>query len=468
MNQAAPPQIVFIPHGNIQYSQLPPDRRGWVVTQSYGKLFDLISARGYTMAFEASGETIDFMARNNPDVMDKLRGLVRDGQVEPVASPYTHLMVANIDPEIAVQTLRHGLDTWERLTGVRPETGWNPECSWNSTLPEIYREAGFQNLVMDGDSFFLGFEEIRKATGLHFDVRGHSNKNALFRIEEFIDGQSEYLRYLTNPSRVGNGLRMIFRSDMMSNYFLWFLMGVPEVEGRAPVTLDDLRHLYQRWKVRIAQTGSFILPYAEDAEYIGTTAYFYVKQFGQARFFELAEESVQRFQSFVDLAVAEGYQLATPRQVIDSSTAILDNSLISRIENGVAWHGGTAKAWANTPQARILDPVCRDICLGIKRVTERTGRTLDTIDGDLRLALRQVTSAYVSDSRWPPAPTSPGRFNVQESLRDMKHANQSLRRAMEAAGLAAEKALYSPRLMETQIEAIEQELMARPYFGEAR
>ena len=42
--------------------------------------------------------------------------------------------------------------------------------------------------------------------------------------------------------------------------------------------------------------------------------------------------------------------------------------LIENIENGAAWHGGTAKAWANTSYSRILDPVCRSIFDGVVEI----------------------------------------------------------------------------------------------------
>ena len=40
-------------------------------------------------------------------------------------------------------------------------------------------------------------------------------------------------------------------------------------------------------------------------------------------------------------------------------------------ENGVTWHGGTAKAWANTDYSRIMDPVCMSMLLGINAVRKK-------------------------------------------------------------------------------------------------
>jgi len=460
------PGILFMPHGNLQYSQLAPDRRRWVIEKSYLPLFQMIDSGPYKIAFEASGETIEIIAKEAPETLELLVKLIGEQKIEGVASPHTHIMLANIDRRVGLLSLIHGRDTWEKHTGFRPRVGWNPECSWNSHLVDMFLEAGFDALVMDADSFFLSYPEIREATGLKFDVTGHSNKNELFRIEEFIRDKPEFLRYLTNPSRTPEGLKLLFRSDMMANLMLWYLMGATEGVREHPVQLEEIQDMLNNWKERIAQTGSFIMPYAEDAEYIGTSAYFYVKQFAQARFFESEPESVQRFQKLMDTAIDSGYEMRLPEELLAGSSTILENPQIARVENGVAWHGGTAKAWLNTPQARILDPVCREVFDGILAVSEHLGHDLKKLPKTLNEALRRVTSAYVSDARWPPPPTSPGRFNVRESLDDLTAANDSLELAMMEAGIETHRSLYSPGLMRTRIAGIERELMAAEYFGE--
>ncbi len=459
----ANPKIIFMPHGNIQYSQLAPERRAWVCENCYRPLFELVRGGDYKIAFEASGRTLEVMHDEAPGVLALLRQLIKEGKIEPVGSPFIHVMLTNIPPEIGLDTLKIGLDAWEKYTGVRPETGWNPECGWASFLPEIYKEAGFKSLVMDADSFLLSFPEIREATGLSYDVQGHSNKNHLFKIEEYIKDKPEFLRYLTNPSVAPNGLKMIFRSDCMANPMLWYLMGATEGMRETPVSLGEIREMFEKWQPRIAKSGGFIMPYAEDAEYIGSSAYFYVKQFNQARFFEPEPESVVRFKELLDMAKEIGYDLSTPAEVINSAKELIPNDLIDNIENGAAWHGGTAKAWANTSYSRILDPVCRSVFDGVVTLEKILGRT-----AEIDRAWKAVTSAYVSDSRWPPLPTSPGRFNVRETLDDLYAANRALGEAMEKGGIARKRALYSAPLMETQIKLIEKILMEQTYFGEKK
>lgn len=459
-------KIIFMPHANIQYSQLKPEKREWVIKNCYEKLFDLIDNGDYKIAFEASGITIDEIAEKAPEVMAKLKRLIAEGKIESVASPYIHFMLANIPYEVCVDSLIHSRDVWEKHTGVRPKVGWNPECGWAGYIPDAYKEAGFESLVMDADSFLLSFDEIRKATGLEYDVAGHSNKNHLFKIEEYIKDKPEFLKYITNPSVAPNGLKMIFRSDCMANLLLWYLMGATEGLRSEPISMDEINKMLQNWQERVKNSGSFIMPYAEDAEYIGSSAYFYVKQFNQARFFEPEPKAVDRFKEILDTAAANGYEFALPSQVIAESDNIIENNYIDCIENGVAWHGGTAKAWANTDYSRIMDPVCMSILNGIKAVASKLGEDMKNLDVELNNAMKALASAWVSDSRWPPEPTSPGRFNVRESLDDMYKANEAIAKAMENGKITDKKGIYSPNLMHTQIKAIDDKLMDLKYFGE--
>ena len=458
-------KVIFMPHANIQYSQLPPEKRPWVIENCYEKLFDLIGEGDYKIAFEASGITIEEIAKTSPRCLDKLKGLIAEGKIEPVSSPYIHFMLSNIPKEVCIHSLRHSLDVWEKYTGRRPRIGWNPECGWASYIPDVYKEAGLEALVMDADSLLLSFDEIRKATGLKFDVQGHSNKNHLFKIEEYIKDKPEFLQYITNPSTAQNGLKLIFRSDCMANLLLWFLMGATEGMREEPINMEEIKAMFAKWQDRIHKTGSFIMPYAEDAEYIGSSAYFYVKQFNQARFFEAEPESVGRFRAILEAAREAGYEFATPSEVL-AEGRLIENPYVEHIENGVAWHGGTAKAWANTKYSRIMDPVCLSILNGIEAVAEQLGENIDALDPDLNRAMYALASTWVSDSRWPPEPTSPGRFNVRESLRDMYKANEAIEAAMKHNGIEKLKGLYSPNLMYTQIQLIDEQLMTMKYFGE--
>ena len=73
-------KIIFMPHANIQYSQLTPEKRLWVMENCYEKLFDLINDGDYKIAFEASGITIEEMAKQAPHCIGKAEKACCRGQ----------------------------------------------------------------------------------------------------------------------------------------------------------------------------------------------------------------------------------------------------------------------------------------------------------------------------------------------------------------------------------------------------
>ena len=234
--------------------------------------------------------------------------------------------------------------------------------------------------------------------------------------------------------------------------------------AKSHVTIEEVKEVLSKWQARIKDKGGFLMPYAEDAEYVGTTAYFYVKQFGQARFFESEPASVTRFEQILTSAKEMGFEFVTPSEACEKfELNEIDN--FDQIETGCAWHGGTSRAWANTPYSRMLDPVCKSIYDGLKAVAAHLG--VDPYENEaMNAVMKAVTTAYVSDARWPPAPTSPGRFNVREALDALYKANDGLKAVMESNGIANKCSLYSYNIMLTQIKAIDDELMAMPYFEE--
>ena len=166
----------------------------------------------------------------------------------------------------------------------------------------------------------------------------------------------------------------------------------------------------------------------------------------------------------MDLSIESGFVPATPSEVVESAE-LLENLSILKIENGAAWHGGTAKAWLNTDQALQLDPVCRMILEGIEGIAAY--KQIDWHENEaLAEAFRAVTEGWVSDARWPPAPTSPGRFNVREALEALYRANDRVAGAMEELGIAGLRSLYSPDIMSSQLGLIEERLMEMRYFEE--
>ena len=54
------PGVLFMPRGNLQYSQLPPAKRGWVARESYAKIFEAVDRLGIKSVTEAVTATEEY------------------------------------------------------------------------------------------------------------------------------------------------------------------------------------------------------------------------------------------------------------------------------------------------------------------------------------------------------------------------------------------------------------------------
>jgi len=88
---------VAIYHANLNYAFLIPENYERVIRASYETIIDgHARIPGAKYVFEASGYTIDQMAKLTPDVLAKLRDAIESGQCEFMGAPYSHPIMANI------------------------------------------------------------------------------------------------------------------------------------------------------------------------------------------------------------------------------------------------------------------------------------------------------------------------------------------------------------------------------------
>lgn len=93
-------KYVAIYHCNLNYAFLVPENYERVIRASYETIIDAHArypAAKYV--FEASGYTIEQMARLTPDVLKKLKAAIASGQCEFMGAPYLHPIMANIPEE---------------------------------------------------------------------------------------------------------------------------------------------------------------------------------------------------------------------------------------------------------------------------------------------------------------------------------------------------------------------------------
>jgi len=409
---------ILIFHANLHYSNLHPDQYDFVIRHSYERTLDLFNNKypDARWVFEASGYTLEKIKEVAPDVFEKLKDAFKKN-CEFMGSPYAHSILANFPYEDGLHSLEFSMESYKKLLGFTPVSGWNPECAWTKRIPEMYKAAGFKNIMLDWDSFLLETnEEVRKVE-YNLDKARQDGKGLPYYN---IDPDTETLHF---PIRLKNGLIGLMRSDRVCNEMLWYLMGQSEEakDNKEFPTLEKVVDAIEHWSGKKKQ--GYLCPFAEDAEYAGTTGYFFMKYYKKLILFEDSPSSIERLEKLIEKILEMG-ELITVQDAVDSLPT-LDNIDV-RYEEKSTWHRTYSYAWANTPWAKEMDPICMDLHNKIIEA-EKNADTAEKKHA-IKQAWFHLINAENSDGRWPPPPLSPAEFNVAYCKEHLERVQKKLAR----------------------------------------
>ncbi len=398
-------KYVAIYHANLNYAFLEPHKYEQVIRASYETIIDGHAKVGpeAKYVFEASGFTIDLMAEKCPDVLAKLRRAVESGQCEFMGAPYAHPVMANIPEEDGYWSCEFSQRAYEKHLGARAESFWNPECTWMQYVPRAFQRAGAKYLTLDFESYMncnveeYAWVEKNRATDIYWG--GHL---------PWFDLDPD-CKFLHRPFRdVVPGLHGFCRSDRMVGKYVNYFMG--------KVSLQDYLDNVKYWSGTKGEGASIVV--ADDAEYCGTTGYYFVKYYRDyGRSFAAMPDAAEKLDAMIRGLLDLG-PLATFKECCEEIPPVEEPFFV---EDRYAWHRTYSDCWGGTPEAKRFDPMVSALRDEYKAkyqpITEGTHQERFT-----ELTSKfwfHCTNAANSDGRWPPPPAEPCEFNRQWVLNEI-------------------------------------------------
>ncbi len=410
-------KYVSIFHANLNYAYLEPHKYESVIRSCYELIVDTFRevAPEARYVFEASGYTIDQMAERTPDVVAKLRDAVERGQCEFMGSPYAHPILANIPREDATWSCEFAMRAFERHLGFRPESAWNPECTWMQHVPYVFRDVGFRYLTLDFESYMCCNDKDYAWT----------ERN---RCRDMLWG-GNLPRYDLDPDHpalhrpfrdVVPGLGGFCRSNrLVGGYIRYF---------RDQITVDQYVDRIRAWSGTRDANATVIV--ADDAEYTGTTAYYFVKYYQDcSRSFSPDPGGREKLERFIEAVLGLG-EMITFKDACELEP--YDEPFF--VEDRFAWHRTYADAWGSTPEAREWDPILDGFRRDYKQNVEPALASRPELRELVERFWFHLTCSANSDGRWPPPPAVTCPFNRQWVLDHIEQARRALAELKEAVG----------------------------------
>jgi hypothetical protein len=176
------------------------------------------------------------------------------------------------------------------------------------------------------------------------------------------------------------------------------------------ITVADYLANVKHWSGTKNEGATIVV--ADDAEYCGTTCYYYVKYYRDySRSFEVKPDAAVKLDAMIRGLLQLG-ELATFKECCEEIAPVEEPFFV---EDRYTWHRTYSDCWGGTPEAKYFDPIVAELRREYKTkyqpITEGSHK-----DKFAALAAKfwfHCTNSANSDGRWPPPPAEPCEFNRQ-------------------------------------------------------
>jgi hypothetical protein len=408
-------KYVAIFHANLNYAFLEPHKYEQVIRASYETIFDTFRNKcpEARYVFEASGYTIKEMAERTPDVLKKLIAEVERGACEFMGAPYSHPIMANIPGEDGYWSNYFSMQTYQKYLGFKPESTWNPECTWMQYVPQAFRDAGYKYMTLDFESYMncndKDYSWVERNRTHDMNWGGNL---------PWYDLDPD-CKFLHQPFKdIVPGLHGFCRSDRLVGKYVGYFLN--------RISLQDYIDTIKKWSGTNKKGATIII--ADDAEYTGTTGYFFVKHFRDyTRSFAVDNGAAEKLEKLIKEVLKLG-ELVTFKEACELE-AVEEPFYV---EDRYAWHRTFADAWAGTPEARAWDPILANMRKEYKDNFQAIVESDPKYRGLAEKFWFHMTNSANSDGRWPPPPAETCPFNRDWVLEEMEMTRKVLKEIAEA------------------------------------
>ena len=441
-------KYITIFHANLNYADQTPDRYEFVIRTAYEMTIDTMREvfPDTPYVFEASGYTIEEMAKRTPDVLEKLEAAIASGRCEFMGSPYAHPMLPNFPEEDGLWSLKFSNTAYEKHLGIRPTSFWNPECGWRDYVPRQVATAGYKNLVADFEAYSVATKPDGTPQRPEIYAEEHTDEKKFynFGFKYDLPGDEKALHFpFKDTQDVGGQLRTFLRSDRVCQFGVRYFM---DMEG---YSLEDYMALIKKYsQQKPDEPEGALVVFADDAEYIGTNGWFKLKFQNQPdKVFEAVDTARQKLISLI--SECEKLGSFTTFDAACQQLPPLEETLY--FDDDSAWHGAQASVWAETPMARLLRPWQDMVRVKLKQNAENMEAE------QVERAWFHLTNSYNSDGQWPPtlpdAPHIVHPFNYSYCFENL------LKAELIAGGIDRSELTTDPVATLAEILGIQQDLV---------
>ncbi|NHJ04881.1 MAG: hypothetical protein EAX90_08660 [Candidatus Heimdallarchaeota archaeon] len=149
-------KVSVILHWNTDYAEIPRKELPRVVELSYQPMVNAIENwNDGTICFNITGHTIEYIQKNNPELIDQIKNLVKNKTVEMLASGYSHPILPLLPRERVETQLKDHIEQIKKIFGEKSKGIWPPELAVSPSVLSQIKKQGIEWTAVDYEHFLL-------------------------------------------------------------------------------------------------------------------------------------------------------------------------------------------------------------------------------------------------------------------------------------------------------------------------
>jgi predicted glycosyl hydrolase (DUF1957 family) len=198
--------VFVILHWNSDYAEIPRKELPQVVEKSYKPMLSAMEDFDGTICCNISGHTIEYLLKNNPDIIDTIQNLIKKKKIELLGTGYSHPILPLLHHPLRLrQQIFDHLDLTKKTFGCDLRGFWPPELAISPLALQYIKNAGYNWVVVDEEHLLQAqtltndanpFEK-RKRSSTEILIDAYFSKNPLSMLRNYIKA----LRYLTKQNK---------------------------------------------------------------------------------------------------------------------------------------------------------------------------------------------------------------------------------------------------------------------------
>ena len=140
-------------HANLAFSSIPREQYSLVIDRCFWPIVDLLSQHSnIKLGFEYPSDTLEIISREDPLLSKTISDCWEKGRCEVIGSGYCQTIFPLIPASVNARNLALGNEHYYKLLGKTPVTAYANEQTYSSGMLKIYRDSGYENLIVDFDN----------------------------------------------------------------------------------------------------------------------------------------------------------------------------------------------------------------------------------------------------------------------------------------------------------------------------